>query len=244
VNAIDARKQQEAFLRSLKWRDCSVGGLTLIAIAALGLAVWAAVVNERQGDQITRVERTPCVEAPAGEACAVMRAEVAKAEPLRGPCTSYQRVTGVRGRNCAHFFVDRAGDGVREAVSSRGGDALQTGSTGHQQPGPRGGGQQGGSRGPSAPGNSGGDSGPAPNTGGSGGEQDRSSQTSTGAGDPAPPAPPAAPPASPGPVEHASSTAQEAVEGVKETVGGVAGELQGAAGEAICGTLVAPGCVK
>lgn len=136
-----------------------------------------------------------------------------------------------------------------------GGDALQTGSTGHQQPGPSTGGH----------GNSGGVGGggrePHPSHGGSGGP----SGPAGGGSSPAP-----APPSNQGggqrssvppPVaeEHADHPLPEgagkAVESIGASVGGVVKEtgegvnsgVEGVgkgAGEATCGSLLAPGCSK
>lgn len=125
---------------------------------------------------------------------------------------------------------------------ARGGDALQTGSTGHQQPTPspsggggngteagKGGGHgppasgHGGSGGPSAPANGGSDSAPAPPPGGSGGQQSS-----------VPAAPPANEAATPEP-HPLPETAQ------------AAGDVVGKAGEAaegvVEGTGKAAGCV-
>lgn len=88
------------------WMQANTISLTLaVALGAAALAITATLENVDQDTRIRAVERSPCVEHPAGRECAAIRAKVAEAEPLRGPCTSYQRVTGERGRNCPQRFV-------------------------------------------------------------------------------------------------------------------------------------------
>jgi hypothetical protein len=68
--------------------------LAVVLVGALGLYSSA-----------TFQAKTACTKDPAGKECAELRLEVAKAEPLRNPCASFQRVTSRRGKNCDRFFV-------------------------------------------------------------------------------------------------------------------------------------------
>jgi hypothetical protein len=65
--------------------------------------------------------KTACGRDANSKACADLRLEVAEAEPLRNPCTSYQRVTGERGRNCERRFVQPQGADRVEAEPAEGG---------------------------------------------------------------------------------------------------------------------------
>lgn len=100
------RRQDPDFLAALERRDRLVLGCSFIAILALGIALWAVVVNGQQSRDITKIQRTPCAAHPAGRACAKLRQRVARAEPIKGPCISYQRVTGSEGANCPRHFLE------------------------------------------------------------------------------------------------------------------------------------------
>lgn len=136
--------------------------------------------------------------------------------------------------------------GAPKYGGSQGGDALHPGSTGHQQPGPRGGGQQGGGNGAGGKGGSGQgqpSTSPAPDQSP---PSPAPSSTGSSAGAP-PPAPAPGPPVGPqpkGPVEQAGDTVRGTVEGVKETADTVTSEVGKAAQGAVCGSLAAPGCSK
>jgi len=96
-------------IRRLRWAS---RGLAAAIVVALGAGLWAVVVNSRQGDQITQIQRSPCTSHPAGAACARIRQRVARAEPISNPCISYQRVTGRRGRECPRMLVRETGRGA------------------------------------------------------------------------------------------------------------------------------------
>ncbi|HET7443284.1 MAG TPA: hypothetical protein VFJ57_01355 [Solirubrobacterales bacterium] len=96
-------------IRRLRWAS---RGLAAAIVVALGAGLWAVIVNSRQGDQITQIQRSPCTSHPAGAACARIRQRVARAEPISNPCISYQRVTGRRGRECPRMLVRETGRGA------------------------------------------------------------------------------------------------------------------------------------
>jgi hypothetical protein len=77
----------------------------MIAVLAAAVAINAERRNDSQDVEVTKIQKTPCNKNPSGEKCADLRLEVARAEPLRNPCASYQRVTSRRGRNCERFYV-------------------------------------------------------------------------------------------------------------------------------------------
>ena len=179
-------------------------------IAAIGfLAV--------RGESTRRLN--PCGADPAGQKCAEQRQAVARAEPIRNPCTSYQRVTGSRGRNCRRFFVDRGYlHGLPNFGSRGGGDASQP-STGKQQPGSRGGGSDEGSKGGTQDGPKSSPKSPKPSSEADHGEGPRDTPADT---------------------EPPKSLPEEATGKVEEVVSGVTGAAEGAA----CGTIAAPGCSR
>lgn len=88
-----------------QWTDLGwqlVGALFALAtIAALGFLVYRG--------ETTRdlVQASPCTLSPESRACAEQRQAVARAEPIKNPCISFQRVTGSRGRNCDRRFVEK-----------------------------------------------------------------------------------------------------------------------------------------
>lgn len=176
------------------------------------------------------VQKTACSKNPASKECADLRLEVAKAEPLRNPCASYQRVTSRRGRNCKHFYIPQLQPGRRKGPESSGGDAPQPGPTGTLQRSPQDGGGGNGA------GGGGSDHGPAPG-------KDSGGQTVAPAPDPDPvpaptsptasspgrssdapgnPEPPADPPrAVPSALEAAGEAVRETGKGAGEAVEGV-----------------------
>jgi hypothetical protein len=189
------------------------------AVSAAVIAIAAVVVLGFYGNA-TYVQKTACSSNPASQRCAELRLEIAKAEPLRNPCASFQRVTSRRGRNCDHFYVKPSGRSKETGPSrSRGGGAVQPGSTGHQQPGPRGGGHPEGAGG--ADHGDGHASDPPPPAAAPG-----SSPTGSSAGSatPNPSAPSQPSTSSPGTVP---STVEAAGGAVKEAGEGVGGAVEG-----------------
>ena len=126
------------------WMRANPVTLTLlVAAAAVAISINAERRNDDQGRDITKIQKTPCNENPDGKKCADLRLKVAKAEPLRNPCTSYQRVTSRRGKNCERFYVV---PGRELQANSKSVQDLETGSEGEAAP------AQGGSGGESVPG--------------------------------------------------------------------------------------------
>lgn len=135
--------------------------------------------------QSTFVAKTACSQDPSSAECAELRQAIARAEPIKGPCISYQRVTDQRGKNCPQQFVDQEKNRVRLRVGADQGpkgDASQLGPNGSQQVGPR---TEGGGEDVAA--GKGGEGSPA--TPGKGGSGQPSTPTDTGSN----PAPAAAP---------------------------------------------------
>jgi hypothetical protein len=105
---------KEAAVTDPKWarkeqrREWLLKAVTAGVIIALTVGVLTIFQNRGQDaaiTNVTRIQKTPCNRDPAGKACARLRQAVAKAEPIENPCTSYQRVTGRRGKNCPRFYV-------------------------------------------------------------------------------------------------------------------------------------------
>lgn len=101
-----------------KWRMRTFTATVFIALAAVGLAVYAVAVNVDQSTDITKIERSACaqvaahpqtVNAQARRECEHIRQSVSEGEELRGPCILYQRASGRRGGNCPRFYVPRDG---------------------------------------------------------------------------------------------------------------------------------------
>lgn len=225
-----AAKDDPRFARSIRRARNASWFFGAAAVLALAFAVWAVTVNFFQDTRIVKIERSPCSAHPAGKECASIRAAVALKEPIRNPCISFERVTGNKGENCPGHLLDD-----RRAVSGApGGDALQPGSTGHQQPGPRGGGQgKSDHRGVEQPTSAPPASPAAP-----------PSPAPTGSSAGPPSSPPAVAPSAKGALEHAGDTAADAAEGVKETANSATSEVGKAAEGAVCGSLAAPTCTK
>lgn len=76
-----------ALRRGYVWMQRNPVSLALaLSFGAVALALVTFGQNVQQGARITRIERSPCAENPAGAECARVQAEVAQAEPLRAPC--------------------------------------------------------------------------------------------------------------------------------------------------------------
>ena len=102
-----------------------VAAIFLIAVAALGGAIVANVVNFEQDTKITNVERTACAKAPNSEECQRVKRRSDRARSVADSCIAFRKV----GYPCP-----RPGSRVSLPVAS-GGDALQPASAG-QQPSP------------------------------------------------------------------------------------------------------------
>jgi hypothetical protein len=92
-------------------RRLLVGAVVAIAVGT----IVANVVNIGQSTDITNVQRLACSPTgpiPKGSQCAEVRRHVALQEPIEGPCVAYQRVTGIEGRNCPHFYVPVSSHGA------------------------------------------------------------------------------------------------------------------------------------
>lgn len=188
--------------------------VTLLLVGALGIFS----VTTFQG-------KTACAQDPAGEECAEQSLDVAKAEPLRNPCASFQRVTARRGRNCDQFYVPRGGrpDGRQDQGSNSGGVGTA--------PDP------GGSGGGSGPVVDGGDAAPAPAPGKGDSEDPQAPGGAGGTDSPSPPNAPSVPDQSPvvdppdpepeaQPNRNVLSPTLEGVQkGTGEIVGGVGGTV-------------------
>ncbi len=224
--------------------------LIVVCLIAIPVTFWVnhsdvGSVNER----VTRVE-SPCLRYGAKSKQCKEAFEQAVLTITHAQACAILRKAGLEIEPCAHARLRQEKRRGRERAATdrmqaQGGDASQTGSTGHQQHTPsskggggghgKGGAGKGGGEGPSAPGQGGSGGGPAPPDRGSGNEQSH--------GNPAPPASEAAKsqqPTLPATVEATGKAAGEAVEKTGEAVQGT---VQGASG-AVCGTVAAPGCSK
>lgn len=118
-----------------------------LALVALMVGVVGTASVAIRGEETRRiVTKSPCLVAPDGKACADIRQDVARAEPIRNPCVSYQRVTRTRGRACPKDFIDLSQRPEGQATSKEvhGSGAGATGgpapaSTGGHQQSPTGG---------------------------------------------------------------------------------------------------------
>ncbi len=142
--------------------------VVVVAVTCLG-TVYAIAVNVNQGSDITnvhndvtKIEHTACAKfaqdpgnLKAARECAGLRAQIARSEPIKNPCTSFQRVTGQRGRNCHRFYVSPVRRGGAESLvepdtgsvptgaspaATEEGDAVHQPSQGDQPSSPHGGG--------------------------------------------------------------------------------------------------------
>lgn len=87
------------------------GGLSGIAVlGVLGLSIYS---------QKTFVAKSACTKDPASAACAAIREDVARAEPIRNPCIAHQRVTRTRGRACPKDYIDLRRSGSTGAARVR-----------------------------------------------------------------------------------------------------------------------------
>ncbi len=201
-----------------------------IGAVAVFLAISALYFTDQVGQRVTRVEQTPCNRNPAGRACAQTRLEVAKAEPLRNPCASFQRVTSRRGPNCDQFYVARGGrpDSNQDQGSNSGGVGTA--------PDP------GGSDGGSGPVDPGSDPDPSPGKGGGGSGDPKGPGQGGGSGgqapaDPSPVTPPVVQPppaAEPEPDPPGRGFLNPAIEGVEKGAGEVVGGVGGTAENVGC----------
>lgn len=205
-----------------------VAGAVLTVLVAAGYVhVEGRVTNvtQRIDSSCQRATEDPSDKKSFAE-CAAVRRAIARREPLANPCTSYQRVTGTKGRNCSREYVgaSAAGSGGHPAPASSPPSSSAPGSTGSGQV--------------SAPqGSSGVGDGSAPGGShhGSGGGGGGSGPESPSPESPAPA--PQPPPTSPSPEAGSGSTGGksvitqtleatgEAVSGTAEVVGGVAEEV-------------------
>ncbi len=115
-----------------------------------GLAV-LGVVGTLIYTQETFVAKTACTRDPTSAACAKIREEIARAEPIRNPCISYQRVTATRGRNCPKDFTGHRAHQDRPSSATGaelGGDAPQPADEAGQKPSPAPAGGKGGTKPP------------------------------------------------------------------------------------------------
>lgn len=109
--------------RGYEWmRGNPVSLALMVAVAAVAISLNAERRNDDQDVKVTNVTRkveSACTRAyesdgldeKSGRECSELGAEIAKGEPLRTPCTSYQRVTSRRGLNCPRFYVPRGAEG-------------------------------------------------------------------------------------------------------------------------------------
>jgi hypothetical protein len=208
------------------WMESNPATAALVSGGAAAVLAVALTLALGLYTQATYVPKSACTKNPASAECAQIRLEIAKAEPLRNPCASYQRVTSRRGRNCKHFYVPRRSQRDPSFRASSGGDALDTGSTGTLQPGPHEEGSVGSGKGRGgADDGSGGGQGKAPTPSPDPGPvpSGPSPQPSPGRSSDAP-GNPDPPPSSPGTVP---STVEGAGGGVKEAGEGVGGAVEG-----------------
>jgi len=119
------------------------------ALVAAGLGAAAILLVGALGlySKETFVTKSACTRDPAGAACAAIRQDIARAEPIRNPCIGYQRVTRTRGRACPKDFIDlrrgrgpeaRLTKGVHGSGAGTSGGAVPVAIDGDQQ-GPTGG---------------------------------------------------------------------------------------------------------
>ena len=142
-------------------RELRFWGSLVVAIIAIAGATYAVVVNKEQDTQITRIEpkvtkleQTPCAKDATSRACQKLRAEVEMAAGIQVTCIPFRR---------AGYLCPRPGSELAERQASVGGDAQQTGSTGHQQPSPS---PSGGGGSGTEAGKGGGHGSPSPSSGG------------------------------------------------------------------------------
>lgn len=210
------------------------------ALLTLGLILGLGLYSSK-----TFATKSACTRNPAGKECAEIRQAVARAEPIAGPCISFQRVTNQRGKNCPEQFVrdKKKRDRETQGPVRGGGGASQVGSTGYQVSGPEGG-SEGGVGNEKGRGGAG---------GGSGGGQAKPPAGSPTTSDPAPVPSASSPRPSPGKSSDAagdpesktdsagtvSSTLEATGAAVKEAGEGVGGAVEGA-GKAACTVLGCP----
>jgi len=78
-----------------------------LAVVAITVGILGTITVGYRGETTRHiVTKSPCLTAPDSAACAAIREDVARAEPIRNPCIGYQRVTRTRGRACPKDFID------------------------------------------------------------------------------------------------------------------------------------------
>lgn len=93
--------------RARGWMQDNPATLALVALMVGVVGTVSVVGVAIRGEETRRiVTKSPCLSSPEGKPCADLRQEVARAEPIRNPCVSYQRVTRTRGRACPKDFID------------------------------------------------------------------------------------------------------------------------------------------
>jgi len=101
--------------RAYGWAEANV--VTAVFVCSGSAALLAVALTTALGlySSVTFQAKTACTKDPGGPECAEIRQEVARAEPIKNPCISFQRVTSRRGRNCPGDFTTQGkrSDGVR-----------------------------------------------------------------------------------------------------------------------------------
>src|ERR1044072_2776259 len=106
--------------RSRSWVQHNPATSLLVALA-LGAVIASSVAVYRAEKTRKIVTGWPCLKAPERRECAKVREKVARSEPVRNPCISFQRVEGRRGRNCPRLYVPpRRGEVVLRNPSQAG----------------------------------------------------------------------------------------------------------------------------
>lgn len=127
--------------RAYAWLEENPITALLMSAGLSGLAV-LSVVGLGIYSQSTFVQKTACTRDPSSAACAQVRQEVARAEPIENPCISLQRVSGTKGRNCPRFFIPHRGKRQVQA-NSKEVQSLESGSEGQAPTAPKPGGKSG-----------------------------------------------------------------------------------------------------
>jgi hypothetical protein len=241
-------KDDPKFARSVRRIRVASAVFGIAVVVAVAVALWSLAIGFSNKTQLTKIE-SPCLRYGAKSEQCKQAFEQAVLTITHPEACAILRKAGLTIAPCAHARLRQEHRrGKERAATSRrsgakGGDAAQTGSTGHQQPSPSlsegggsgteagkgGGGQgaqpgQGGTGGPSAPAGGESDPAPAPASAGSGAEQSRET--------PAPTTNEGADPPEPHPLPE-----------TVEAAGGAVGETGEAVQGAVEGTGKAAGCV-
>jgi hypothetical protein len=235
------REAERVQTRAAKGRHVWNGSLGFIVVAALGLSIFAVVVNFGQGTSIDRLSL--CERDPKGRPCEELKTKSDKARSIESACVVIRKA----GYPCPKPGSPEA-KRLRHKVAAQGGDAQTSPHTASQ---------------PSAPGNGGHAGGHGDNGGRPTSQPDEisspphqqhqdeptsstppSSGSSTGSGPTAPPPPVSSSPSSPvtSTVEQVVGTAEGTVQGVTGTVehtvedtnGTVNGTVEGVGDAAKC----------